>query len=549
MNEHGNTEGTKSPIVKFLTKFGLKFVAIAALVLAALGFLTVRKVWYSVLAIVIAWAGLWIVWALRGAGRSLLRVLDRSEESLLDRLGHPWQDYLFLGLGVLALVAGGVSSYVLVADITRDCGVGYCTLPAVSVAAFPTSATTSELGFVVELDFQPVASGTLDCVFTIDGKLHSTTCSDPAGVIVSSDTANISVSVIVLTPNRRTLGSSSTTALAQVPIELTAAKGRIFAGQDSSLRATVDETLIAPDFSCSWDPRPQGDITPDETNSCRATYTARQVGNGEAEIVVRLFANKREVARASTQITVVRPENHAVFVLDATPRMESRLGDAVTAISARAEELNSQGAVLGVLAFGQAGGDGTTECDRREWVLPLGPLQPTDVTAGVGSIELGTSELAPLLDTFKEAVDALIPFRQGASEWATYQVVVVTAGPDTCSLRGGATLWQSIGGYITEVGLASALEESKALLLVAAVDPTGDLAEGFRERDESQFGVVLDVRDTETLRLVVSLATQTVSGDFSARAQACEDLLLIARSQEDPGAFWLDDFCGELENP
>ncbi len=548
MSEHGNAKGT-SPILKSLINLGLPtFMAIIALYLSTMQ-LTARKVWYGVLAIVIAWTGLRIVWVLREAGRSLRRVFDRSERPLRDRLGHPWQEYVSLGLGVLALVAGGIWSVVIGLDIARDCEVGYCRLPAVSVVAFPTSATTSELGFIVELDFQPLVSGTLDCDFTIDGELHSTTCADPAGVTVSSDAANISVSVIVRTPNRRTLGSSSTTALARVPIELTAAKGRIFAGQRSSLRATIDETLIGPDFSCSWDPRPQGDIAPDKTNPCRATYTARQVGNGEAEIVVRLFVNKREVARASNLITVVRPENHAVFVLDATARMESRLGDAVTAISARAEELNSQGAVLGVLTFGQADGDGTTGCDRREWVLPLGPLQPTEVTAGAGSIELGTSELAPLLDAFEEAVDALIPFRSGASEWATYQVVVVTAGPDTCSLRGGATLWQSIGGYITEVGFASALDQSKALLLVAAVDPTGDLAEGFRERDESQFGVVLDVRDTETLRRVVSLATQTISGDFSARAQACGDLLVIAKSQEDPGAFWLDGFCRELENP
>lgn len=341
-------------------------------------------------------------------------------------------------------------------------------------------------------------------------------------------------------------------------VELLADKTRIIQGQKAEFSVRVDGHAPGPDDRCRWTVR--GEFASSER--CTFSYLGKELASSPSasvRIAVEVEnSSNRSVGTAETTVTVDQPQRYFIYLVDASRRMAQQTptgllldnvkNDLVEGLSST--DLGKEN--LGVATFGQDGS--RPPCYQNVQVpYPVQPLDLAQLKSVLYLLQPGAPD-APLASALLRSLSLLQPYARQASERASFAVVSVAAGFDTCAARREEDAMKAVESVMDGVREMTSRLQGRLLTLTIGV--------GTSEPDRRQWitlakfvptespYVILPAPDVVTRAQALKAAAQLGSRDYDARQAACGDLARILRARGlDAGGAQVERYCRTLSTP
>lgn len=358
--------------------------------------------------------------------------------------------------------------------------------------------------------------------------------------------------------NDRLLGVTpeATVTVSYAPaVELIAEKTRIIQGQKAEFSARVDGHAPGSGVRCRW--TVEGQFASSER--CTFSYTGRELAISPSTMVrigVEIEnASNHSVGSAEASLAVDQPQQYLLYLVDASRRMaqltptgsllDNVKNDLIDGLSNT--DLGKE--YLGVVTLGE---DGSHPACYQNVQVPY-PVQPhklSEVKSVLYLLQPGAAD-APLASGLLKGLALLRPYAQQVTRPASFALVSVAGGPDTCAgqrpedtikvvtavMDGVRELTTRLNGRLLAltIGIGASDQDRRQWTALAKVTPT-----------ESPY-VILPAPDVVTLNLALRAAVQLGSRDYDARLTACGDLARILKTRNlEAGAAQVDRYCRTL---
>jgi len=341
-------------------------------------------------------------------------------------------------------------------------------------------------------------------------------------------------------------------------VELTADKTRIVQGQKAELSVRVDGHAPGPEDRCRW--TVGGEFA--SSDRCTFTYTGKELPIAPSTIVRVAVEvenpSNRSAGTAEAALVVDQPQHFVVYMVEASRRMAQQTPTGTVLDNVRNDLIDGlSNTDLGKQYFGVGtfGEDGSHPACYQNVQVPY-PVQPLDLNEAKSVLYLlqpGAAD-APVATALLKGLTLFRPYAQRAAQRASFALVSIAAGPDTCVgkrpedalkaldaiMDGVRTMTARLGGRLLTltIGIGASDQDRRQWVALAKFTPT-----------ESPY-VIVPAPDIVTLDQTVRAAVQLGSHDYDVRLAACADLARILRTRNlDAGAGQVERYCRTLSAP
>ena len=359
----------------------------------------------------------------------------------------------------------------------------------------------------------------------------------------------------------RLLGTTpgETITLSYAPmVELTSDKARIIQGQKAQFTVRVDGHPPGPNDKCRW--TVAGEFASSER--CTFTYSGKELpGSPSAGVQVAVevenFSN-HSVGKATATLTVDQPQRYVLYVVETSRRMAQQTSTGILLEELKADLVDGlSNADLGTAYLGIAtfGGDGSRpSCFQNVQVpYPLQPLKLNEAKSVLYLLQPGAPD-APFASALIKGLDLFRPLAPRTAEHASFVLVSVAAGLDTCAGLKPEDAARPLGAVMDAVRNTAALLNGHLLTVTIGI--------GVSDQDRQQWErlarfaptqapyVIIPAPNVVTLDVAVRAAVQLGSRDYETRLAGCGDLVRILRTRNlDSGAAHVERYCRTLAAP
>jgi hypothetical protein len=358
----------------------------------------------------------------------------------------------------------------------------------------------------------------------------------------------------------RLLGTtpSENITIAYAPmVELMSDKTRIIRGQKVEFEARVDGHAAGPNDKCRW--TVEGEFASSER--CTFTYTGKDLsGSPNASVQVSVEVenlSNHTVGKATTALAVDQPERYVLYVVETSRRMAQQTADGILLEELKTdlvEGLSNADLGKGHLGIATFGGDGSRPACFQNIQIPY-PLQPLKLNEAKSVIYLlqpGAPD-APLASALIKGLGLFQPLAPRVAEHASFALVSVAAGLDTCGGPRPGDAIQPLGAVIDAVRNTSALLKGHLLTITIGIGAGPDRRQWevlARYVPTQAPYVIIPAPNMLALDTAVRAAVQLGSRDYEARLAGCGDLVRILRTRNlEAGAGQVERYCRTLAAP
>jgi hypothetical protein len=357
------------------------------------------------------------------------------------------------------------------------------------------------------------------------------------------------------------LGSTSdeTITITYAPmVELSVDKTRIIQGQKAEFRVQVDGRAPGPDDRCRW--TVGGEFA--SSDRCTFTFTGKEL-TGSSSTAARIAVeveNKatHAIGTAEVAIDVDQPQSYVVYLVEASHRMAQQgpagtiLDDVKNDLVEGLSNTDLGKEYLGIATFGEDGS--RPPCYANVQVpYPIQPLNLNEAKSVVYLLQPGATD-APLTSALLKGLTLFRPYAQRAAQHASFALVSIAAGPDTCAGRRPEDAIAPMNAVMDGVRQTTAQLRGRLLTLTIGVAVTDldrhqwDVLAKFAP-SESPY-VIIPAPDIVTLDQAVRASVQLGSRDYDTRLSACATLARILRSRSfETGSAQVERFCRTMSTP
>lgn len=341
-------------------------------------------------------------------------------------------------------------------------------------------------------------------------------------------------------------------------VEILVDKTRIIQGQKAELSARVDGHVPGPDDRCRW--TVGGEFASSER--CTFSYAGKELASSPST-AVRIGvevenATNHSAGTAEATLAVDQPQRYFVYLVDASHRMAQQSPTGTLLDNVKNDLIDGLSNTdlgkeyLGIATFG---GDGSHPVCYQNVQVPY-PVQPVNLNEVKSVLYLlqPVAPDAPFATALLQGLTLFHPYAQHAAQRASFALVNVAAGLDTCGgLRPEAAL-KMPNAVMDGVRAMTARLNGRLLTLTIGI--------GASDRDRQQWialaklaptespYVIIPAPDIATLNQALKAAVQLGSRDYDARLAACADLARILRARSlDAGAAQVERYCRTLSTP
>jgi hypothetical protein len=341
-------------------------------------------------------------------------------------------------------------------------------------------------------------------------------------------------------------------------VELIADKTHIIQGQKAEFSVRVDGHAPGPDDRCRWTVR--GEFA--SSDRCTFSYLGKELASSPSatvQIAVEVEnTSNRSAGTANATLTVDQPQRYIIYLVDASRRMAQQTPTGLLLDNVKNDLVEGLSTTdpgreyLGVATFGQDGS--RPACYQNVQVpYPVQPLDLTQVKSVLYLLQPGAPD-APLASALLRSLSLLHPYARQVAERASFAVVSVAAGLDTCAGRRPEDGIKALEAVMDGVRQMTARLQGRLLTLTIGV--------GTSDQDRRQWTtlakfvptespyVIIPAPDVVTLGQALRAAVQLGSRDYDARQAACGDLARILRTRGfDAGGAQVERYCRTLSLP
>ncbi len=341
-------------------------------------------------------------------------------------------------------------------------------------------------------------------------------------------------------------------------VELLSDKSRIIQGQKAQYTVRVDGHPTAPEDKCRW--TVEGEFASSER--CTFTYSGRELAvspSASVHVAVEVEnLSNHTVGKATTTLTVDQPQRYVVYVVETSRRMAQQASTGILLEEVKTDLIEGFSnadlgkGYLGITTFG--GGGSHLACFQNIQVpYPLQPLRLNEVKSVLYLLQPGVPD-APLASALIKGLDLFRPLASRAAEHASFALVSVAAGLDTCAGPKPEDALKPLDAVMDAVRNTTALLNGHLLTVTIGI--------GVSEQDRQQWDslakytptqspyVIIPAPNVVTLELAVRAAVQLGSRDYETRLAGCGDLVRILRTRNlDAGAGQVERYCRTLAAP
>ena len=339
-------------------------------------------------------------------------------------------------------------------------------------------------------------------------------------------------------------------------VELVSDKTRIIKGQKVDFAVRVDGHPPGPDDKCRW--TVEGEFASSER--CTFTYNGKDIAAAasagiQVAVEVENLSN-HSAGKATATLTVDQPQRYVLYVVETSRRMAQ-----LTASGVLLEELKTDlvdglsnadlgKSYLGIATFG--GDTSHPACYQNMQVpYPLQPLQLNEAKSVLYLLQPGAPD-APLASALIKGLGLFRPLAPHAGEHASFALVSVAAGLDTCA-GPKADPVQPLGAVMDVVRNTTALLKGHLLTITIGIGAGQDRRQWetlARSVPTQAPYVIIPAPNVVTLDIAVRAAVQLGSRDYDARLSGCGDLVRILRTRDlEAGAAQVERYCRTLAAP
>ena len=341
-------------------------------------------------------------------------------------------------------------------------------------------------------------------------------------------------------------------------LELISDRTRIIQGQKALFAVRVDGHPPGAKDKCRW--TVEGEFASSE--HCTFTYTGKELSGApstgvQVAVEVENLSN-HTIAKANAALTVDQPQRYVQYVVETSRRMaqQSATGTLLEEVKADlVDGLSNADLGNGYLGIATFGGDGSRPACFQNVQLPY-PLQPLKLNEAKGIFYLlqpGAPD-APLASALIKGLGLFRPLAPHAAEHASFALVSVAAGLDSCAGPSPEAAVKPLGALMDAVRNTTALLKGHLLTITIGI--------GTSDQDRQQWEslakytptqspyVIIPAPNVVTLDLAIRAAVQLGSRDYEARLAGCGDLVRILRTRNlQAGSTHVERYCQTLAAP
>ncbi len=359
----------------------------------------------------------------------------------------------------------------------------------------------------------------------------------------------------------RMLGSTpeETVTIRYAPVvDLSIDKTHIIQGQKAEFVVRVDGRAPGPDDRCRW--TVGGEFA--SSDRCTFTFTGKDLTSAPST-TVRIAVEvenqgTRSVGTAEVAVDVVQPQQHVVYLVEASHRMAQQtptgtlLDDVKNDLVDGLTNTDLGKAYMGIATFGEDRSRPPCYANVRV-PYPVQPLNLNEAKSVVYLLQPGATD-APLASALLKSLTLFRPYAQRVPQHASFALVSIAGGPDTCAGKRPEDALEALNAVMDGVRQMTTRLNGRLLTLTIGVAAT-DLDR--RQWDvlakvapsESPY-VIIPAPDAVTLAQAVRASVQLGSRDYDTRLAACANLVRILRSRSfDTGGAQVERYCRTLSTP
>jgi hypothetical protein len=358
----------------------------------------------------------------------------------------------------------------------------------------------------------------------------------------------------------RLLGATpgETVTISYAPmVELVSDKTRIIQGQKAQFTIRVDGHPPGSEDRCRW--TVGGEFASSER--CTFTYNGKElVGSGASvnvAVEVENLAN-HTVGKATTALAVDQPQRYMLYVVETSRRMVQQIPTGLLLEEVKTDLIEGLSNAdlgnghLGIITFG---GDGSRPaCFQNIQVpYPLQPLRLNEAKSVLYLLQPGAPD-APLASALLKGLDLIRPLAPRAAEHASFALVSVAAGLDTCAGPKPEDALKPLGAVMDAVRNTAASLNGRLLTVTIGIGTSDQERHQWvslaKSAPTQSPYVIIPAPNIVTLDVAVRAAVQLGSRDYETRLAGCGDLVRILRTRNlDAGAAQVDRYCRTLAVP
>lgn len=341
-------------------------------------------------------------------------------------------------------------------------------------------------------------------------------------------------------------------------VELISDKTRIIQGQKAVFAVRVDGHPPGAQDKCRW--TVEGEFA--SSQHCTFTYTGKELpvspSTGVQVAVEVENLSNHTVAKANASLTVDQPQRYVLYVVETSRRMAQQSATGILLEEVKTDlvdGLSNADLGKGYLGIATFGGDGSRPaCFQNVQVpYPLQPLRLNEVKSILYLLQPGAPD-APLASALIKGLGLLQPLASHAAEHASFALVNVAAGPDTCAGPSPEAAVKPLGALLDAVRNTTTSLKGHLLTVTIGI--------GTSDQDRQQWEslakytptqapyVIIPAPNVVTLDLAIRAAIQLGSRDYETRLAGCGDLVRILRTHNlQAGAAHVERYCQTLAAP
>ncbi len=341
-------------------------------------------------------------------------------------------------------------------------------------------------------------------------------------------------------------------------VEVIADKAHIIQGQKAVFTVRVDGHPPGAEDKCRW--TVEGEFASSE--HCTFAYTGRELSgapsaNVQVAVEVENLSNHTS-AKADATLTVDQPQRYVLYVVETSRRMAQQSTTGILLEEVKTDLVDGfSNADLGkgYLGIATFGGDGSRPAcfQNVQMPYPLQPLRLNEAKSILYLLQPGAAD-APLASAVIKGLGLFQPLAPQAAEHASFALVSVAAGMDTCAGPGTEAGVKPLGALMDAIRNTTTLLKGHLLTITIGI--------GTSDQDRQQWErvaryaptqapyVVVPAPNVVTLDLAIRAAVQLGSRDYEARLSGCGDLVRILRTRSlQAGAAHVERYCQTLAAP
>jgi len=341
-------------------------------------------------------------------------------------------------------------------------------------------------------------------------------------------------------------------------VELTSDKARIIQGQKAEFSVRVDGRVPRADDRCRW--TVGGEFA--SSDRCTFAYTGKELPNAPRTIVRVAVevenASTRSAGTAEASLVVDQPQRFIVYMLETSHRMAQSTPTGTVLEDVKndlIDGLSNIDAGKGYLGVGTFGEDQSHPVCYQNVQVPylIQPLDLGEAKSVLYLLQPGAAD-APVATALLRGLALLRPYAPRAAQHATFALVSVAAGLDTCAGKRPEDALKAIEAIMDGVRTMTARLDGRLLVLTIGV---GETDQDRRHWDalakftptESPY-VIVPAPDIVTLDQSVKAAVQLGSRDYDTRLGGCANLARLLRARNlEAGAGQVERYCRTLTSP